>query len=53
MRDEEVEEPEWSVREHVPSTWPGVRAPHVFLKDEKTSIFDFFEVLARGLHGEW
>ncbi|MAD87814.1 MAG: hypothetical protein CL912_33050 [Deltaproteobacteria bacterium] len=35
-------EPEWKLFDYVPSTWPGVRAPHVFLKDGKTSIFDCF-----------
>ncbi|TVY93181.1 FAD-dependent monooxygenase [Lachnellula willkommii] len=35
-------EPEWNVRDYVPSTWPGNRAPHVFLNDGKTSIFDLY-----------
>jgi hypothetical protein len=39
--DEEVE-PEWRLREYVASTWPGARAPHVYLADGKTSIFDLF-----------
>jgi hypothetical protein len=34
--------PEWSLFDYVPSTWPGVRAPHVFLKDGATNIFDHF-----------
>jgi len=29
----EGEEPEWRLLEYVPSTWPGVRAPHVVLAD--------------------
>jgi FAD-dependent monooxygenase len=36
-------EPEWNVRGYIPSTWPGARAPHVFLADGKTSIHDLFE----------
>ncbi len=35
-------EPEWRLKEYVPSTWPGVRAPHVFLEDG-TAIFDLFD----------
>ncbi|EXJ79164.1 hypothetical protein A1O3_08665 [Capronia epimyces CBS 606.96] len=35
-------EPRWSVRDYIPSTWPGSRAPHVFLEDGETSIFDLF-----------
>ena len=35
-------EPSWSKKHYIPSTWPGARAPHVFLKDGKTSIFDLF-----------
>ena len=42
VKDEEVDEPEQSFREYIPSTWPGVRAPHLFLKDRKRSIFDLF-----------
>ncbi|KAK1674051.1 monooxygenase [Colletotrichum godetiae] len=39
----EVEqEPSWNSRTFVPSSWPGVRAPHVYLKDGDTSIFDLF-----------
>jgi len=34
-------EPPWSKLHYVPSTWPGVRAPHVFLEDG-TAIFDRF-----------
>ncbi|KIW14849.1 hypothetical protein PV08_07634 [Exophiala spinifera] len=36
------DEPTWNFRHYVPSTFPGVRAPHVFLKDGETSIFDLF-----------
>lgn len=36
------EEPVWAKSHYVPSTWPGPRAPHVFLKDGKTIIFDLF-----------
>ncbi|KAJ9611193.1 hypothetical protein H2200_004376 [Cladophialophora chaetospira] len=35
-------EPEWNNKNYIPSTWPGARAPHVFLKDGETSIFDLF-----------
>lgn len=34
--------PEWNYRNYIPSTWPGARAPHVFLADSETSIFDLF-----------
>lgn len=37
----EDQEPEWRARDYVPSTWPGVRAPHVFL-DDGTALFDHF-----------
>jgi 2-polyprenyl-6-methoxyphenol hydroxylase-like FAD-dependent oxidoreductase len=37
----EVSEPEWRLLEYVPSTWPGVRAPHIFLEDGR-AIFDLF-----------
>ncbi|RFU23973.1 hypothetical protein B7463_g12365, partial [Scytalidium lignicola] len=36
------EEKEWNPSHYTPSTWPGVRAPHVFLKDGTTSIFDLY-----------
>jgi len=36
---QESEEPEWRLLDYIPSTWPGVRAPHVFLQDG-TAIFD-------------
>ncbi|KAF2186232.1 hypothetical protein K469DRAFT_749850 [Zopfia rhizophila CBS 207.26] len=35
-------EPPWEYRHYIPSTWPGARAPHIFLADNKTSIYDFF-----------
>jgi hypothetical protein len=31
--------PVWQASEYIPSTWPGCRAPHVFLKDG-SAIFD-------------
>ncbi len=37
----EGDEPEWRLLDYVPSTWPGVRAPHVFLGDG-SAIFDRF-----------
>ncbi|OAL43997.1 hypothetical protein IQ07DRAFT_616123 [Pyrenochaeta sp. DS3sAY3a] len=37
-----VEEPAWEPRRYVPSTWPGARAPHVFLSSGTRSIFDLF-----------
>jgi 2-polyprenyl-6-methoxyphenol hydroxylase-like FAD-dependent oxidoreductase len=37
----EDEEPEWRLLDYVPSTWPGARAPHVFLQDGE-AIFDRF-----------
>ncbi|AEG50179.1 2,4-dichlorophenol 6-monooxygenase [Sphingobium chlorophenolicum L-1] len=37
----EGDEPEWRLLDYVPSTWPGVRAPHLFLTDG-TAIFDRF-----------
>jgi hypothetical protein len=37
----EPDEPQWKLLEYVPSTWPGVRAPHVYLEDG-TAIFDLF-----------
>jgi hypothetical protein len=37
----EPNEPRWHLLEYVPSTWPGVRAPHVFLEDGR-AIFDLF-----------
>jgi 2-polyprenyl-6-methoxyphenol hydroxylase-like FAD-dependent oxidoreductase len=37
----EDNEPEWRYLDYVPSTWPGVRAPHVFLEDG-SALFDLF-----------
>lgn len=37
----EIVEPEWRMLDYTPSTWPGMRAPHVFLADG-TPIFDHF-----------
>ncbi|KAH7161082.1 FAD-binding domain-containing protein [Dactylonectria macrodidyma] len=39
MPDESEHEPAWDPHTYLPTTWPGSRAPHVFLKD-KSSIFD-------------
>lgn len=33
IRDTAVAEPAWNYRTYVPSTWPGARAPHVYLND--------------------
>ena len=33
-------EPAWNKKSYTPSTYPGSRAPHIFLKDAKTSILD-------------
>jgi hypothetical protein len=35
------EEPAWYPTHYVPSTWPGARAPHVFLSDGRP-IFDLY-----------
>lgn len=32
----------WNPRTYIPSTLPGSRAPHVFLRDGKTSIMDLY-----------
>jgi len=37
-----TKEPEWDHWKYIPSTWPGARAPHVFLKDGKTSTLDLY-----------
>lgn len=42
MGEDKQHEPAWSFRDYQPSTFPGARAPHVFLADGKTSIFDLF-----------
>ncbi|KIW79158.1 hypothetical protein Z517_05770 [Fonsecaea pedrosoi CBS 271.37] len=38
---DDIKEPEWSPSRYIPTTWPGSRPPHVFLKDG-TPIFDLF-----------
>ncbi|KAI9649953.1 hypothetical protein NHQ30_002538 [Ciborinia camelliae] len=35
-------EPKWSALQYTPSTWPGSRAPHVWLKDGPTPIFEHY-----------
>ncbi|KAG0648074.1 FAD-dependent monooxygenase apdD [Hyphodiscus hymeniophilus] len=40
--DPEGSEPAWDRTKVHPSTWPGARAPHVFLSDKKTSIFHLY-----------
>jgi hypothetical protein len=40
--DGDSTEPIWNRAQYTPSTWPGARAPHVFLADGETSIFDLF-----------
>lgn len=42
ITDPSIPEPPTSITEYIPSTWPGARAPHVFLVDGKTSIFDLY-----------
>ena len=42
IADASIPEPATSVTEYIPSTWPGARAPHVFLSDGKTSVFDVY-----------
>jgi 2-polyprenyl-6-methoxyphenol hydroxylase-like FAD-dependent oxidoreductase len=37
----EPDEPEWQLLNYVPSTWPGSRAPHVFL-ESGDALFDRF-----------
>ncbi|TVY34893.1 FAD-dependent monooxygenase [Lachnellula occidentalis] len=39
--DDSLPVPMWTASRYIPSTWPGVRAPHVFLNDG-TAIFDHF-----------
>lgn len=36
-----LEEPKWDPAAYLPTTWPGTRAPHVFLRDGQ-SIFDSY-----------
>lgn len=40
--DDGSREHEWDVKRYIPSTRPGCRAPHVFLKDGVTSTYDLF-----------
>ncbi|KAL4762175.1 FAD binding domain-containing protein [Aspergillus foveolatus] len=40
-QSEGEEDDAWDVQRYRPSTRPGRRAPHVFLKDGKTSTYDF------------
>jgi len=42
IRDQEVPEPGYKITKYVPSTWPGARAPYVFLAESEISIFDLF-----------
>jgi hypothetical protein len=42
IADPSTPEPLSSITEYIPTTWPGARAPHVFLSDGKTSIFDLY-----------
>jgi hypothetical protein len=37
-----AEEPKFDNRSYTPSTWPGSRAPHVFLQDGRTSTLDVY-----------
>ncbi|TVY40340.1 FAD-dependent monooxygenase [Lachnellula subtilissima] len=39
--DDSALAPVWTASRYIPTTWPGVRAPHVFLNDG-TPIFDHF-----------
>lgn len=38
---QEIVEPVWEMENYTPSTWPGMRAPHVYLADG-SAIFDKF-----------
>lgn len=39
--EDDSEEPPWTPRHYVPTTWPGSRPPHIFLSNGK-AIFDTF-----------
>jgi FAD-dependent monooxygenase len=39
---ERSEGPVWDPLKYTPSTWPGMRAPHVWLRDGPTSLFDYY-----------
>lgn len=41
LRDPDDAEPEWSLLDYVPSSWPGGRPPHLFL-DDGSALFDHF-----------
>lgn len=42
IADPSTPEPPTSITEYIPSTWPGARAPHLFLSNGRTSIFDLY-----------
>lgn len=42
ISDKNPIEPETSITEYTPTTWPGGRPPHVFLSDGKSNIFDLY-----------
>jgi hypothetical protein len=42
LEEDSAQEPRWSTEDYVPTTWPGSRAPHVFLEDGGTSIMDLY-----------
>ena len=41
MLEEKVQPPMWLPSKYIPTTWPGSRAPHVFLEDGRP-IFDLY-----------
>jgi FAD-dependent monooxygenase len=42
LKSDDGPEPAWEVKKYTPSTYPGSRVPHVFLRDGKRGIFDTF-----------
>ncbi|KAF2013873.1 hypothetical protein BU24DRAFT_249031 [Aaosphaeria arxii CBS 175.79] len=42
IQEDGAVEPVWDPKAYIPSTWPGARAPHVYLADGKTSIHEYF-----------
>lgn len=42
MDEKDAKEPAWNFKDYIPTTWPGARAPQVFLSDDKLSIYDHF-----------
>jgi FAD binding domain len=56
LSDPTGSEPPRIVTKYVPSSWPGSRAPHVYLADGNTSIFDLygpdFNIVDFTPHGE-